>query len=494
MKYVLLFILISYSSLFSVKAEEFEPSNFVKKSRLEFNKENGRLMFSKRDYASAITYLERAYQLDRWDVETQELLYFSYLYMNRGFEARQFYYALSPATRSAYRLEKPKTVSSAYLEGGLLNMVEGDYSLPSELYYQEKAVSGTGQCYTAKVSHDLGSMTEVSHSVSYTYSAADQYVDSMAVSIFKGDVSTRQFSYTIDAPIHLGKGWVVTPSAYLSYVKNRYYVVSYDTAKAGGNGDNGGFVPFDPWQGNPFPPYDGAGTLRQGGFGGGFPNSYQPFPNFNGFGGFGGFGGYYMPMMWWWGMPGQEWNWNDTYAYKFDCVEDDAFNYAFELEVANQFYRSEYSAALTYLHGALQDFWKVSAQWLYYPKGNLDLYSVLRASYLMRELVDNDVLLEGLVGFKARNWLWVELGGLWGNMNGYSDRRLNVVYALQPQTSYKLFSNLIFPLTNQMSLNLLYRFVKSETSLYYVSTSELVERKDYSVYANNIFLGVKWSF
>ncbi|MBP5456795.1 MAG: hypothetical protein J6Y37_09860 [Paludibacteraceae bacterium] len=492
MRHFLLLILNAclFFPAFSEGVESFHLSG-EDSVAFEGYKQSGIAMFSKKDYANAIHYLEKAYELNRWEWVLQETLYFSYLYMNRDFEARQFYYALSPESRSAYHLQKPKILTSAYVEGGILGSIESDYKIPDVTYYKEVAEPHMGQSYTARLSHDVLDWISASHGVSYTYSEACQRVDSVGTNIFSGDISTKNISYTLELPIHLGKGWTVTPAAYVSYVSSQYYQVLYDTTSTTNTNVN----PYDPWHWGTGGT-EGAGYLRQGW--NGYP--YNPYPYYNtiptyansmyGY----GYGGYYTPMWWSWGwnMP---WLWGDSYAYKFERVENHVISYAFDLDIAKIYRHSEYSAALTYLRNGEIDVWKASAQWLWYPKGNLDFYSLLRASYLMRERkAENDIVAEGLVGFKVANWLWWEVGGLVGNMNGHSDRNLGVVYALQPKTDYRIVSNWIFPVSEHLGVSLLYRFTQSESSVYYAPTVDTIEIEHYPIYGNNLFLGVKWTF
>lgn len=479
MRYFLLLILGTCFSL-SAKSVEADLSYLSASDSLAYQdyKRAGIDMFNKKDYANAIYYLEKAYDIDRWDLVLQETLFFSYIYMNRGFEARQLYYLLPDASRKAYQLKTPNAITSVYVEGGVMSNVESDYSLPEVTYYKESAVPHLGQNYTARLNHDVGSRVSVSHGVSYSYSSARQQVDSVTTTIFSGDISTKQLSYTVDAPIRLDDGWTVTPAAYVAYVNSQYYQVRFDATTTVNNN------PIGPW---PAPSDNG---FPQGG-GGGFYHPYMP--NYgNGMYGYGY--GYYAPMWWMWnGWNIPSWGGN-SYAYKFEKERDESFNYAFDLDVSKIYRHSEFSAALTYLSCGKVNVWKASAQWLCYLKGNLDMYTMLRASYLMREEYDNTHLVEGLVGFKAVDWLWVELGGLLGNMNNYSDRNLNVVYALHPKTSFRIISNLIFPVSDQLSVSLLYRFIKSESSVYYAPTEESLDVKSYSVYGNNLFLGAKWTF
>lgn len=497
MRHFLLLILNAcfFFPAFSVEMETFHMSG---EDSVAFQgyKQQGIAMFGKKDYANAIHYLEKAYELNRWDWVLQETLYFSYLYMNRDFEARQFYYALSPESRSAYQLQKPKMLTSAYVEGGILGSIESDYEVPDVVYYKEVATPHLGQSYSAQLSHDVSDWVSATHAVSYTYSEACQRVDSVSTNIFSGNISTKNIAYTLEAPIHLGKGWTVTPAAYVSYVTSQYYQVLYDTTTSNTN-TNPNVNPYWPW--GTGETNNGSNYLRQQTWGGNPTYPYYPYyptsiPTYaNSMYGY-GYGGYYTPMWWgggWWTMP---WLYGDSYAYKFEKVESHVVSYAFDLDIAKTYRHSEYSAALTYLRNGVIDVWKASAQWLWYPKGNLDLYSLLRASYLMRERTDNDIVAEGLLGFKVANWLWWEVGGLVGNMNGHADRSLGVVYALQPKTAYRVVSNWIFPVSEHLGVSLLYRFTQSESSVYYAPTVDTIEIEHYAIYGNNLFLGVKWTF
>lgn len=446
-------------------------------------------MYNKRDYAGAIHYLEKAYGIDRWNIVLQETLYFSYIYMNRDFEARQLYYILPSASREAYRLQPPKVVTSAYLEGGVMGSMESAPSLPEKTYYEERAVPHLGQNYTVKLNHDAGGAMRMSHGFSYSYSESGQRIDSMMSTIFSGDVSTAQLSYTLSAPIYLERGWRFTPSVYISHVRSRYYQVRFDTTAT----DNPYVNPYlNPYV-NPYvnpnnpkkAPSDASSRsgLRQGWGGGGY---FYPYRSNYGYGWY----GYSWPV-WGWNIP---WLGGESYAYTFEDVEETFCNYALDLDLSKTYRHSEFSAALTYLRTGEKSVWKCSFQWLCFLRGNLDAYTLLRPSYILREDADASFLAEGLLGFKAAGWLWVELGGLWGNMNSHSDRHLGVVYAMVPRSSYRLVSNLIFPLSDRLSASLLYRLTKSEATVYYAPTESELAEQSYAIYGNNCFMGLKWTF
>jgi hypothetical protein len=86
----------------------------------------------------------------------------------------------------------------------------------------------------------------------------------------------------------------------------------------------------------------------------------------------------------------------------------------------------------------------------YYPFGNLNLYTFSALS-LKVDNREKSVIFHQKVGFKVFSKLWMEGGGLFGQLKNYNDFNLAYGYNIADYMDMIFYGKLIFPLNNQVN-------------------------------------------
>jgi hypothetical protein len=118
----------------------------------------------------------------------------------------------------------------------------------------------------------------------------------------------------------------------------------------------------------------------------------------------------------------------------------------------------------------------------FYPLGNLNLYTMSRASVLNLSGV-NTFIYSQSVGFKVLDKTWLETAATFGNQDDYLDADGLYVYNAIDPTKFKCGENVFYQLGNHALLNLNY-FYEKKTDVY----------RAVSYNQNSVTLGITWKF
>jgi hypothetical protein len=139
-----------------------------------------------------------------------------------------------------------------------------------------------------------------------------------------------------------------------------------------------------------------------------------------------------------------------------------------------------------------------TAQVIFYPLGNLDLYTVTEATlFSNREWGKNSGssgILDQKIGWKFFDNLWMETGYTFGYIYNYSENNAFIIFNNSDRISNRLSVNLIAPVSNHIELSFRYQHYDQETGTYYYTSPE-----KYNIfYTNNsnhkLIGGLKWIF
>jgi len=136
---------------------------------------------------------------------------------------------------------------------------------------------------------------------------------------------------------------------------------------------------------------------------------------------------------------------------------------------------------------------QVGANIVYFPFGNLNLYSYTAASLKVDSGVKS-VVFQERIGFRTLPKLWVELEGIFGNMKNYSDFSLGYGYNIPDDMNLLLSGKLIFVKSTNINFYLEGTFARKYT---YSNFTDVFNQKfrtkiDYNQW--NISGGLIWNF
>jgi hypothetical protein len=136
--------------------------------------------------------------------------------------------------------------------------------------------------------------------------------------------------------------------------------------------------------------------------------------------------------------------------------------------------------------------WQPKLRFTIYPLRNLDIYATSTIADVIYDK-NSHFILEETIGGKLQDWLWIELSYAYGNMKFYSENDYSTFYTLLNKSKHRASSKLFFPITNNISLMLLYRFTTKENEYIIVNENEehVYTRKQFS---HNVIGGIKCNF
>jgi tetratricopeptide (TPR) repeat protein len=165
-------------------------------------------------------------------------------------------------------------------------------------------------------------------------------------------------------------------------------------------------------------------------------------------------------------------------------------NYVASLSVAKTLSLFNFSLNGTWSNLNNKEQYQAGGSVIYFPKGNLDIYTTTAVVYL-RENKINRFILEQQVGFKIMNKLWVEGFVTLGEMVNYNEKNGFVVYNSGDKIKFRAGTNFIIILSKNIELSFRYRYTDEEGTLirYSAQTYEETILK----YQNNTLTGgIKW--
>lgn len=464
---VYILMLLLFFGLGFVKAEDSVVSDGLQYSELieqnEFyeNVRIGTTFFELGKYAQASHFLEKAYCYRPSDEHVSELLYWAYVNMGRDMEAKRVYSELSPE-RLEHKPVFPKVLSSAYVEGGALLYSQKGVEVPEGSLYSEDFDQQGGAYAMLTLTHDVAGGFQIGHGFNYLNTSGKQRADSAMVAILDGSTDYEQYGYLVNLRAALPRQWRVSLSGYLFGTESRCTAVSLDTTQTEPDkrpGFNDGW--HNNWWGYGYNPY-------YGGF------SYM---------------GWWAPYYPIWGDMGKL---PAEVAYNTTPVQSREFGYAAELAVQKYYKELEFKVALSYSN-FWESLWQTSAAVSYYPYGDGRLY--LRTS-LAGVFADSGskVIFEEKVGGRICGDVWGECAFAAGDMSGFNENELANVYVLQDRTKYRVSANVIYAVSERLSVSFLYKFMEREGVFYYFDGSGYLHKESKRVFSNNLIGGLRWNF
>ena len=464
---VYILMLLLFFGLGIVKAEDsvvsdgLQYSELVEQNKFHENVRIGTTYFELGKYAQASHFLEKAYCYRPSDEHVSELLYWAYVNMGRDMEAKRVYSELSPE-RLEYKSVRPKALSSAYAEGGALLYSQKGVEVPEGSLYSEDFDQEGGAYAMLTLTHDIAGGFQVRHGFNYLNTSGRQRADSAMVPILDGSTDYEQYGYLVNLRAALPKQWRVSLSGYLFGTETGCTAVSLDTTQ------------IEP--------------DKRPGFNDGWHNNWWGYgynPYYGGFGYMGWWAPYY-PV---WGDMGKL---PAKVAYNTTPVQSREFGYAAELAVQKYYKALEFKVALSYSN-FWESLWQTSAAVSYYPYGDGRLY--LR-TLLAGVFADSGskVIFEEKVGGRICGDVWGECAFAAGDMSGFNENELANVYVLQDRTKYRVSANVIYAVSESVSLCFLYKFMEREGAFYYFDGSGYLHKESKRVFSNNLIGGLRWNF
>ena len=123
-----------------------------------------------------------------------------------------------------------------------------------------------------------------------------------------------------------------------------------------------------------------------------------------------------------------------------------------------------------------------NASLLFYPLGNLNLYTITRYSYLNQNALGQTIFTQSL-GFKAMANVWLETGLTFGNMDNYIDADGLYIYNSIDATKLKLGETVFYQLGKHAQLQLNYAIEKKDD-----------DRHDINYNQHSITAALLWKF
>jgi hypothetical protein len=139
-----------------------------------------------------------------------------------------------------------------------------------------------------------------------------------------------------------------------------------------------------------------------------------------------------------------------------------------------------------------------TAEIVFYPFGNLNLYTVTDASMLSNREWGSKMKRYGVIdqklGFKTFDFLWVEAGYTFGNIFNYNESNAFIVLNNTEKMSNRVSINLISPISRYFEISLRYQYFNQEGVNY--NYTEI--KSYYKNFINNsnhkLIGGLKWTF
>ncbi|MCX6163895.1 MAG: hypothetical protein NTU73_03375 [Ignavibacteriae bacterium] len=139
-----------------------------------------------------------------------------------------------------------------------------------------------------------------------------------------------------------------------------------------------------------------------------------------------------------------------------------------------------------------------TAQVIFYPLGNLNLYTVTDATLFSNRTwgskFKNFGILDQKVGWKVFDNLWMETGYTFGNIYNYNESDAFIVFNNVDKISNRISLNLISPISKHIELSLRYQYYNKEIATYYYSNPAIINTNFTNNINHKIIGGLKWTF
>lgn len=424
-----------------VYAEEFPID-------MDYDKRMGIIEFQNGEYTKAIYYLELYIKRQPQDEVAADYLYGAYIRMNRMSQAKAIYPDLSEENRRTYTV-RPKYLSYVYLEGGLLgkgNIKEEGKDINKFFFFPEYEPGSYG---LLQLGHDLTSQISYKHHCSfYTIDGIQKIYLNKTIEDY--NIDERQISYSGSLQYSHMTGWVFG-------LCGAYFNDKYDVIEVKSSGTQNNFqYPTDIWHNY---------------YGNWFYNNHY----------FWGWNNYLIPTT------------TDKAKDEIRNRTETEHSFGVELNVKKSFDFILPELHFSYANISNINVWQPKVKFTLFPFHTLNLYATTTLSDIIY-LQSNNFIFEEVIGGRITDWLWYEVAYANGNMKFYNENDFVTFYTMLNKSRHRASVKTYFPLTSNLSLNLLYRIMTKESG--FTITNNKGETSTYKQKSNshNIIGGIKWTF
>lgn len=139
-----------------------------------------------------------------------------------------------------------------------------------------------------------------------------------------------------------------------------------------------------------------------------------------------------------------------------------------------------------------------TVQVMYFPMGNLNLYTVTEASHLANmewgKVFKSFGVIDQSIGFKVFDRLWIEGGYTLGNIFNYVESDAYIVFNNANKFSDRITVNLIAPVIKNIEFSLRYQHYNEEIPITYFANPQEVNTILTKNSNHKIIGGIKWTF
>ena len=130
-------------------------------------------------------------------------------------------------------------------------------------------------------------------------------------------------------------------------------------------------------------------------------------------------------------------------------------------------------------------------EFIWYPYGNLDLYSVSNFVIAVNDKISRPVF-EEKVGSRISEKLWAEGSFLLGNLVNYTERNAFVVNNSGDKINFRVGANLILSLSSKIEISLRYQFLGKSSYWYKLFNDGTYSNTSIKYQNNQLIGGIKW--
>jgi len=150
-------------------------------------------------------------------------------------------------------------------------------------------------------------------------------------------------------------------------------------------------------------------------------------------------------------------------TYTLDNLDTSYYNYVASLAINKDICLFNFGIFGTYSNLNNKNQYQAGASISFYPKGNLDVYSITNFISAWED-GDNRLAFEELIGVKAMKKLWIEGSVLFGEMINHNEKNAYVVYNSGDKMKLRAGMNIIVPLSEKFEISLRYQYFINEGS------------------------------
>jgi hypothetical protein len=419
----------------------------------------GIAFYEKRNYRMAVLHLEAAHQMSPEDAYNNATLYWSYLNAGRRGDASLIGTKMTDDNKAYYRYKESKWLESVLVETG--PTISGNYTAHEDInmrgfdsIYGESDLSGNSYYNHVGITTKFAPWLKIYQGYSQINTDMQKHFVFRTLYPAKTEHDSiytyhnAQNEYYFSASIFAKKGLTITPSFHYIYSEAH-------------------------------------------------PRNFR----------------YYWDTTYYWANP--EWDTAQSYLYYDNYAMIDTsrifHNYVVSLGVSYDYKKINLSAFGTFskINNLNQKIAGFSLSW--FPKGNLDIYSVSSASWMQTEYWKlrggqsngksgyvirnaNRIILGQKIGLKLQHKIWLEGNISFGDLDLYSDQNAFVVFNVVDKIKQKMGLALICPINPKYELFLRYNRYQRESTYITFTGTDSYYSKSVSYLNHSIIGGVKWYF